>query len=101
AMLVEAEWPESVQEVGGSPVAVATARARLRFFARLGARVLNIDYVQPSLAAGKDAVSCLRLFLLPPAVDAPRPPDDALSAIVRAVLTEVYAALSAATGRAG
>ena len=100
AMLVEAEWPESVQEVGGSPVAVATARARLRFFARLGARVLNINYVQPSLAAGKDAVSCLRLFLLPPAVDAPRLPDDDLTAIVRAFLTEFYAALAADTGGA-
>ena len=37
----------------------------MRFFARLGARLFNLDYVQPVLGAGKHPVSCLRLFLLP------------------------------------
>src|SRR4029453_11486137 len=65
AVLAEAEWPEALRSRAAPPAEVDVARARLRFFARLGARLFNLDYVQPVLGAGKRPASYLRLFLLP------------------------------------
>ena len=93
AVLAEAEWPEALRLRAAPLAEVAVARARMRFFARLGARLFNLDYVQPVLGAGKRAVSYLRLFLLPAPDGAARLPDEPLSVAVGAFLNEFYAAL--------
>jgi GNAT superfamily N-acetyltransferase len=96
AFLAEAEWPELLP--GAPPAtAVGAARARLHFFAHLGARLLPIDYVQPALGAGKQPVAHLRLFWLPPP-SGRRPADDELAAAVRDFLTEFYTALGQESG---
>jgi hypothetical protein len=100
AVLAESEWPEALRLKGTHSRAIAIARERLRFFARLGARVINIDYVQPSLGAEKQPVSYLRLFVLPAEPDTPRVADDSLAVTVDAFLEEFYAALAQGTGGA-
>ena len=99
AMLGEAEWPELLQSHGFPADEVAVARKRLRFFARLGARMLNIEYVQPPLGPGKRPVAYLKLFVLPfaPEEEA-RAPADELPAAVDAFLGEFYAALAQESG---
>jgi hypothetical protein len=98
ATIAEAEWPEALKAARFGVAEIANARSRLRFFARLGARMLNLDYVQPILGPGKRPVSHLRLFLLPPALDAPRPSDDAVAGAVGALLAEFYDALAEENG---
>jgi GNAT superfamily N-acetyltransferase len=67
ATLAEAEWPELLPSQRFSADDVAIARDRLRFFERLGACRVAIDYVQPALGPGLKPVPWLRLFVLPSA----------------------------------
>jgi hypothetical protein len=99
AILAEAEWPELLAAHGFSADEVAVARTRLRFFARIGARMLNFDYVQPPLGPGMKPVSYLRLFIVPTAGDddAHATADD-LRVAVDAFLAEFYAALAQEAG---
>ena len=99
AIFAEAEWPEALRAQRADNRDVAAARRRLAFFARLDARVLNIDYVQPSLASNKESVSWLRLLWIPPSdtPDTSPPDDDRLAQITASFLTEFYTALSEAT----
>ena len=92
-VLAEAEWPDLLE----SPAAAAHARVRLLFFARIGARVVGIDYVQPALGAGQRPVSSLRLFWLPPAAGE-HLGEDELAAAVGDFLGEFYAALAHSAG---
>lgn len=100
AILAESEWPEALQANGFTPDAVAVARTRLRFFARLGARMLNVDYLQPPLGPGMAPVPYLRLFVVPSAHDEAqdRAVADDLAGAVDAFLAEFYAALAQETG---
>ncbi|MEO8187249.1 MAG: hypothetical protein ABI580_07795, partial [Burkholderiaceae bacterium] len=65
-LLAEAEWPEDLSAQGAPASEINAARERLRFFARIGARLINIDYVQPALGPGQKPVSHLRLLAIPP-----------------------------------
>ena len=100
AMLAEAEWPELLQANGFPAGEVATARTRLRFFARIGARMLDFDYLQPPLAPGKKAVPYLRLFVVPHGRDGDGTPGspEGLREAVSGFLAEFYAALAEDTG---
>ena len=97
-LLAEVEWPDLLRSSEHPEPAVAAARERLRFFSRLGGRILNFDYVQPSLGEGKAAVSCLKLIWLPVRSDPFPLPDPALSEMVREFLQEFYNVLSVQTG---
>jgi len=97
AVLAESECPQSLKAQGHSDREVATARNRLRFFARLDARVFNIDYVQPSLGPSKAPVSYLQLMWIPTSEATRRPADHLLATIAASFLTEFYAALSQET----
>lgn len=102
AMLAESEWPELLQAGGASPATVAAARRRLGFFARVDARLLNFDYVQPALGPGQRPVAHLRLFALPLAPATEWGESGALAHATDAFLAEFYAALGgAAEGSAG
>jgi hypothetical protein len=99
AVLAEAEWPELLRSAGASAEQISTARLRLRFFARIGARLLNIEYVQPPLAPGKRAVSHLKLFWLPLGTPTgAHGADDALAPGVDAFIAEFFAALAEQSG---
>lgn len=97
AVLAESECPQSLKAQGHPDRNVATARNRLRFFARLDARVFNIDYVQPSLGTTKAPVSYLQLMWIPTSETTRRPADHLLAPIAASFLTEFYAALSQET----
>jgi GNAT superfamily N-acetyltransferase len=92
-MLAEVEWPGLLS----TATAKNEARRRLCFFARLRARMLQLDYVQPALGVGKQPVRHLRLFWLPPP-SRRRPADRELAATVSAFLEEFYEALAAENG---
>lgn len=95
ALLAEAEWPSALPCPPFALDDVARARSRLGFFARLGARAVDVDYVQPALASGQQPVPWLRLLLLPgPAlVD-----DDRLRVPLGRYLDEFHAALAEQNG---
>lgn len=96
ALLAEAEWPPALPCPPFTAEDVARAEVRLGFFARLGARVVDVDYVQPALAPGQQPVAWLRLLLLPGVA----PTDDAaLRAPLARFLDEFHAALAAQNGR--
>jgi GNAT superfamily N-acetyltransferase len=95
AMLAEAEWPEAMRkESSGGDVTAACER--LGFFARIGGRLFQLDYIQPALGRDKQPVSHLRLFWLP-APNGGRPADDQLAASVSDFLGEFYDALAQET----
>jgi hypothetical protein len=94
ALLAEVEWPELLASHGFAPQQVDAARTRLRFFARLGARRIDFDYLQPPLGPGKQAVPYLKLLALPP-----QPPDEALRPALDGFLGEFYAALARYSGQ--
>jgi len=95
AQLAEVEWPQRMPQPPFAPDDVARAHARLRFFARIGARSVDIDYVQPALAPGQQPVAWLRLLLLP----GPAPVDDeAVRGPLASFLDEFHAALSVQSG---
>jgi len=95
ALLAEVEWPRRMPQPPFAPDDVARAHARLRFFARIGARAVDIDYVQPALAPGQQPVPWLRLLAIP----GPAPVDDeALRAPLASFLDEFHAALSEQNG---
>jgi hypothetical protein len=96
AVFAEVEWPELL--FAAQPGAdLRQARGRLHFFARVGARVLNLDYVQPALDPAKRPVPYLRLLVLSSAFGLRRDGYDRLAAAVRGFLREFYAALSEET----
>ena len=95
ALLAEAEWPAHLPQPPFAPDDVARAQARLGFFARLGARAIDVDYVQPALAPGQQPVPWLRLLVIP----GPAPVDDeALRAPLARFLDEFHTALSEQNG---
>jgi len=94
AVLAEAEWPDLLPPGQFAPSEVAAARARLGFFARVGTRIVNIDYVQPALGPGQQPVSYLKLLALPMAGGAGGEDGASLRAAVDALLPEFFAALA-------
>ena len=88
AALAEAERPERLDPA--DPDAVRTARRRLAILARLGARRLQVDYVQPELPGGDGRADHLMLLRL----DHDAAPLD--TAALRAFLVEFYRALGVA-----
>jgi GNAT superfamily N-acetyltransferase len=95
ALLAEAEWPAHLPQPQFTPDDVARAQARLGFFARIGARAIDVDYVQPALGPGRQPVPWLRLLLLP----APLLVDDErLRTPLALFLDEFHAALSGQNG---
>lgn len=85
AALAEAERPERLDPA--DPQAVRAARRRLAILARLGARRLQVGYVQPELPGGDGRADHLMLLRLD---------DDAAqldTAALRAFLVEFYRAL--------
>lgn len=95
ALLAEVEWPQRMPQPPFEPDDVARAHARLRFFARIGARAVDIDYVQPALAPHQQPVPWLRLLAIP----GPAPVDDeALRAPLALFLDEFHAALAEQNG---
>jgi GNAT superfamily N-acetyltransferase len=100
AVLAEVEWPQLLPPDRFGPEAVAIARARLRFFERIGARLLAFDYVQPALGPARQPVPWLRLVLPTPTGEHDEPVDE--SALRRALdrfLPEFHAALAQDSGR--
>jgi hypothetical protein len=99
AVLAEAEWPEGLASRGAPGDDVERARTRLRFFARIGARAVQIDYVQPALGSGKQPVSHLRLLALPSVRSGSADPgDEGLRATLDGFLVELHAALAPGSG---
>src|SRR5262249_16163448 len=98
AVFSEAEWPEALESLNALAPEIATARGRLRFFARLRARLIAIDYVQPALDRSKQPVVSLRLFVLPLGADAPVGTDEAVAATAGTFLDAFYAALAEGSG---
>jgi len=98
AVFSEAEWPEALESLKAPAATIAAARERLRFFARLRARLLAIDYVQPALDGSKRPVVVLRLFVLPSVAPASGDTDDQLAATAGAFLETFYAALGETGG---
>jgi GNAT superfamily N-acetyltransferase len=97
AVVAEVEWPPLLPATRFAPPAVEGAQARLRFFARLGARRVALDYVQPALGADRQPVPWLRLMLLP----LTQPADEAARrASLGAFLAEFHAALAQDSGHA-
>jgi hypothetical protein len=96
ALLAEVEWPPLLAAAGATDDAVAAARTRLGFFSRLGAQVLNFDYVQPALAPGQAPATWLRLLLLPDLGTGLA--GDALRSSLRAFLQEFHRAVGAQSG---
>jgi hypothetical protein len=94
-VLAEAEWPEALQLREAEASEVAVARERLLFFAHLGAKLIDIAYVQPALGVGQLPVSQLALLLIPSAETAAAAhDDDALGKSLARFLEEFYRALS-------
>ena len=94
-LLAESEWPERLLACGSPAVEVTVARERLLFFARIGARLINIDYMQPALGPGQKAISYLRLLAIPPAATPKARFDEArLGHAVAHFLSDFYSALS-------
>jgi len=96
AVLAEVEWPSLLPPVRFDAAAVAAARARLGFFARMGAHACNFDYVQPALGAAAAPVPWLRLMTLPALAVGGEP---GLRATLAAFLDEFHAALAQQSGR--
>ncbi|MGB3427703.1 MAG: hypothetical protein WBA53_05950, partial [Burkholderiaceae bacterium] len=94
AALAEVEWPDALPHTVFGRGAVDDARTRLRFFERLGARRIALDYVQPALGATSQPVPWLRLLLLPEATGMPRRDDAALRAALDRFLLEFHQALA-------
>lgn len=95
AVLAEVEWPDLLPRERFTAAEIDGARSRLRFFERLGARRIAIDYVQPALGADRQPVPWLRLLLLPPAAAQPAAGDESsLRAAVDRFLAEFHAALA-------
>jgi hypothetical protein len=95
AVVAEAERPEALATRGVPDDEVDQARARLRFFARLGARAVGIDYVQPALGPGKQPVPHLTLLALPStAAGSEGTGDEGLRRAIEGFLAEFYAALA-------
>lgn len=97
ALLAEVEWPARLAQHGAGATAVAAAQARLGFFVRLGAQVVDFDYVQPALAPGQAPATCLRLLVLPVA-RTNHADEAALRAALRDFLPEFHAALGVQAG---
>lgn len=93
ATLAEVEWPEALPPATFGQDAVDTARSRLRFFERLGARRVALDYVQPALGAAARPVSWLRLLVLPVPETVPEP-DVPLRVTLDRFLIEFHEALA-------
>lgn len=96
-LLAEVEWPAQLAAHGASPTQLAAAQARLGFFARLGARVLGFDYVQPALAPGQAPATWLRLLALPLAQTG-HADETALREALRRFMPEFHAALGEQAG---
>lgn len=95
AVLAEVEWPDLLPRERFTAAEIEGARGRLRFFERLGARRIAIDYVQPALGADRQPVPWLRLLLLPSAAAQPAARDESsLRAAVDRFLVEFHAALA-------
>jgi hypothetical protein len=96
AVLAEVEWPDALPRAIFGPDAVEEARSRLRFFERLDARLVALDYVQPALAAGaRRPVPWLRLLLLPGATGAATERDEmVLRPVLDRFLVEFHEALA-------
>jgi GNAT superfamily N-acetyltransferase len=95
AVLAEVEWPDLLPRERFSAAEIDHARSRLRFFERLGARRIAIDYVQPALGPDLTPVPWLRLLLLPSAATPPAARDEpSLRAAVDRFLAEFHAALA-------
>ena len=99
AVLAEVEWPDALPRAIFGPGAVDDARMRLRFFKRLDARRIALDYVQPALDATSQPVPWLRLMLLPGATLAPPRDDAALRSALDRFLPEFHQALAEECGR--
>jgi GNAT superfamily N-acetyltransferase len=97
AVLAEVEWPDLLPRGRFTAAEIESARGRLRFFERLGARRIAIDYVQPALGPRRQPVPWLALLLVPPA-----PLDEAGESSLRATidrfLDEFHAALAQSCG---
>lgn len=99
AMLAEVEWPPLLRAHGATADAVAIAHERLQFFARIGARRIDVDFVQPALAPDLSAVRYLRLLLLPAPDSAGAAPEETrLRAVVARFLPAFHAAVAQDTG---
>jgi GNAT superfamily N-acetyltransferase len=95
AVLAEVEWPDLLPRERFTAAEIEGARGRLRFFERLDAQRIAIDYVQPALGADRQPVPWLRLLLLPLAATRPAAPDESsLRAAVDGFLAEFHAALA-------
>jgi len=94
AVLAEVEWPDALPTTIFGRGAVEDARTRLRFFERLGARRIALDYVQPALDATSQPVPWLRLMRLPETTGMPRRDDAALRAALDRFLLEFHRALA-------
>ena len=100
ALLAESEWPDHLPRADFDNDEVNKARQRLGFFANIGARRLDIDYVQPALGLHQKPVDYLCLLALPARADLERVDDDELGKVVAAFLGEFYAALAQDSGSA-
>lgn len=97
AVLAEVEWPTLLPPARFGPEALAVAQARLRFFERLGARRIALDYVQPALGPTRRPVPWLRLLLL----SQPEGQNEAaLRVALDLFLAEFHAALAQESGKA-
>jgi GNAT superfamily N-acetyltransferase len=99
AVLAEAEWPDLLPAAGFDQSEIAEARQRLYFFSEIGARLVDIDYVQPALGKEMNPVVYLRLLLLPfhsPGGHIPRPGE--LPLVICSFLGEFYEALAQSGG---
>lgn len=97
ALLAEVEWPSRLEQHGAGATAIAAAQARLGFFVRLGAQVVDFDYVQPTLAPGQTPATWLRLLVLPVA-GTNHADEAALRAALLGFLPEFHAALGVQAG---
>lgn len=98
AALAEVEWPPLLPTTHFGAELLANAQKRLHFFARLGARRIALDYVQPALGPAQQSVPWLRLLLLP-IPDAQDENEGALRRALDLFLEEFHSALAQESGK--